>query len=65
MVEETVISWATILIIIFAALVVIILLLDEITGLGIVRSLTCGVLYWIPFGNYFTTLTDLCQAITV
>jgi hypothetical protein len=61
MVEEDVMKWVSIFIIILIGIFFVIYLLDQLTGAGIIRSLACGVLYWVPgWGN-----TQACQAIPV
>jgi len=53
------------LVITIISLVVLIFVIGEIYGFGLVRRLLCGMLFWIPLGPLFTTLSSGCAVVPV
>ncbi len=51
------------LIIVFICLVVFALLIEPVYGSAIVRKITCGILFWVPFGSTLTQVTHGCAII--
>ena len=65
MAEEHAVNWIAVLIIIIVVLIVFISVMDAIGNLGLVRRLTCSLLFWIPFGSLIEALAEGCAFIPV
>jgi hypothetical protein len=56
------IKFIAILVLMLVGILLFFILLDQLTG-GLIRGLIGSILFWIPFGSIFTSLTHGMSAI--
>ncbi len=59
-VPEHVLKYVAIFVIILIVLLLFIYLLNQATGGHLIKNIVCSMLFWIPFGALFTSLTQMC-----